>query len=365
MKKASFFVRLMIGIGCCSLLACNKSDSPSTGSLGKYDFSEVDRYLENNLSNYSNHVVVLIAQDGQLIYKREINLSANAWLPIASSSKWLSAGVIMSLVDSRQLSLDDTVGKFLPAFSKYGKGNISIRQLFSHTSGFDGIDDPSNPVDRYQYRNDLTLAQAVDSIAAYSPLTNQPGTAFNYGSISIQIAGRIAEVVSGKSWQDLFNERIGGPCQLTAPYIGLGSTASNPLIAGGVTTTAANYLNFLEMIANQGSFNGKQVLSADAIQQMTTDQTRNAVIQYTPYPSNAYAPYPMPSIRYGIGNWLDVVDPSGKVIESSSPGLLGVHPWQDSKHHVAGIIFTETLPQNIEDANLQIRQLVRTVLDKN
>jgi CubicO group peptidase (beta-lactamase class C family) len=178
----------------------------------------------------------------------------------------------------------------------------------------------------------------------------------------MQIGGRIAEIVSGLSWQALFDQKIAGPCHMSAEY--LQTTTQNPLLAGGVHTTAQDYLNFLEMINNKGMFNGVQVLSQDAVNAMEMDQTNNAIIQGTPYKSNPYSPFPTSPCRYGIGNWRDEVDASGNAIETSSPGMFGVHPWQDSKHHIAGIIFTRTDPRKSSIVSLQIRQMIRDIVDK-
>lgn len=315
-----------------------------------YDFSKVDDFLNKNQSDYNGQVIVLVSQNGKLIYQKSIGLSAESIRPIASASKWLSAAVIMSLVDENKITLDDSVGKYLPIFTRNGKGQITVRQLFSHTAGFDG-DSPQN----YEYRRLFTLAEAVDSIALYTPLVYSPGTAFSYGGTGMHIAGRIAEIVSGKSWQQLFNEKIAKPCGITATY----GSISNPMIAGGARTSAADYLKFLEMILSKGMSNGKRVLSENSVSLMLSDQTRSAEIKKTPYPNNPFSPYSNTSVRYGMGNWLDVVDEQGTVLESSSPGLFGTHPWQDSKNKIAGIIFTQTTPRKSTLTSLEIRKLIR------
>ncbi len=103
---------------------------------------------------------------------------------VASVSKTLSAVVLMSLVDDGLLDLNDSIGQYLPVFTAYGKGHSTIRQCFSHTGGWPDGDD---------YINDgtLTLAESVDSIAMNIPLAYEPGTAFLYGGISMQIVGRV------------------------------------------------------------------------------------------------------------------------------------------------------------------------------
>ncbi|MDJ1504884.1 serine hydrolase domain-containing protein [Xanthocytophaga agilis] len=320
-----------------------------------YNFSTVDEFITNNLSVYKNSLVVLVSQNGQLIYKKEINLTMNDKRVIASASKWLSGAVILTLVDEGKLSLTDTVGKFLPLFTQNRKGNITIRQLFSHTSGF-----PGDSPEKYEYRTDLTLAQAVDSLAIHTALIHSPGTTFNYGSASMHVAGRIAEIVTGKSWQTLFNEKIAIPCSMQAQY--LIASPKNPLIAGGVRTSARDYLNFLEMIVNKGVFRNKRVLSESAITEMQKDQTNGAAIENTPYPTNPTSGQPSASVRYGIGNWLDIVDVSGTIQETSSPGLFGTHPWQDPKHKLAGIIFTRTEHKISNATSIQLRTMIRDIV---
>ncbi|WAC13455.1 serine hydrolase domain-containing protein [Dyadobacter pollutisoli] len=335
-------------------LACNTQNVTPDDPNPPYDFNQVDKFIETNLANYNDQVVVLVSQNGKLIYHKAMGLDSASIKPIASASKWLSAAVMMSMVDDHKISLDDTVGKFLPIFTKNKKGDITIRQLFSHTAGFDG-DSPQG----FEYQRDITLAAAVDSIALYVPLAFSPGSAFSYGSSAMHIGGRIAELVSGKSWQDLFNEKIGNPCQMNVRY----GSASNPIIAGGANTSAADYLKFLEMVVDKGMYKGRRVLSESALAVMLSDQTNGAVIKGTPYASNPFSPYPNTSIRYGMGNWLDVVDAGGNVLESSSPGLFGTHPWQDSKNKMAGIIFTQTTPKKSALTSLEIRKMIRDIVN--
>ncbi|WP_426295272.1 serine hydrolase domain-containing protein [Dyadobacter endophyticus] len=348
-------IKLLKVLTACTLVFCScRTGQVEPKASDDYDFSEVDKFIEGHADDYNNQVIVLVSQNGQLIYRKSIGLDEHTAKPIASATKWLSAAVMMSLVGQGKLSLSDTIGKYLPIFTAHRKGSITIRQLFAHTAGFGG-DSPQ----KYEYKRLMTLAQAVDSIAVYTPLIAHPGAEFDYGSAGMQIGGRIAEIVSGKKWQDLFDDRIAGPCGMTADY----RSVRNPIIAGGVRTTAADYLRFLEMLVNRGTYNGHRVLSEEAIDAMLTDQTVNAKITGTPYAHNPFSPTPDRPVRYGVGNWLDVFDSDGKVVESSSPGLFGTHPWQDSKHKIAGIIFTQTTPRQSSMASLEIRQMIRKILD--
>ena len=81
---------------------------------------------------------LLVVQDGQTIYDQCFGTyKPDTVVAIASASKWFAAATIMTLVDEGKLSLDDPVSKFLPRFTGK-KGQITLRQLLSHTSGSPG-----------------------------------------------------------------------------------------------------------------------------------------------------------------------------------------------------------------------------------
>ncbi len=97
------------------------------------------------------------------------------------------------------------------------------------------------------------------------------GTSFYYGNIGLLIAGRVAEVVSGKSWQQLFKEKIALPCKMNYTEYAFGGLQ---MLAGSVTSTAADYMNFLQMIMHRGVFEGTLVLTEEAINEMEKSQTK-------------------------------------------------------------------------------------------
>jgi len=165
----------------------------------------------------------------------------------------------------------------------------------------------------------------VASIAELE-LTARPGTAFAYGSSGFQVAGRIAEIAGGDSWNGLFAERIAGPLgMMNTQY----EVTSNPTMAGGTRSTANDYIRFLQMLLNDGQYNGVQVLSPDAVRMFTLDQSSGAPIAYTPHPKV--------TTRYGLGNWLEVISDSGVATQLSSPGSYGFTPWIDTGRDLAGV----------------------------
>jgi CubicO group peptidase (beta-lactamase class C family) len=255
---------------------------------------------------------------------------ASTVIPIASASKWVSAVVLMRLVDRRVLSLDDKVGQYLPSFTGT-KGQITLRQCFSHTSGLPGKHSILSV-------KSITLAQAIDYVGRNVALRAAPGAEFYYGGVSMSVAGRVCEVVTGKDWEQLVQDELLTPLGIsTLDYQGLGAT-KNYRVAGSVQCRLEDYRRILSMLLHGGVFANTRVLSEQAIATMTSDQTQGAQIVYTPSPD--------PSVRYGIGCWLDRVQ-GGRTLRASSPGAFGFTPWLDFERELAGIFMVEGVGQRV------------------
>ena len=347
-------IKLLTVLSLVFLIACKKTTSDPFYPTNPA-FAAVDEVLNDSVPvRFGGNCYVVIHKDGEVVYEKAMgNLNADTRTFIASCSKWLSAAVLMSLVDEGKLALNDTLGKYMPIFTTYGKGGITLAQLFSHTSGLLGDSEQG-----FEYDNTITLQEAVDRIAQYVPLISLPGSRFYYGSVSMHIAGRVCEIVSGKNWETLAKEKIFDPCGMVNTDYGL---TPNPIIAGGARSTAADYMRFLDMLAQKGvATNGTRVLSEAAVAAMQQDYVGNAGIVYTPAP-----PYLSLTNFYGIGNWRDYLSATGVLIENSSPGAFGTHPWINHEKGYTGIVFTfipvngylSTLPTCIT-----IRELVRGII---
>src|SRR4029078_9407549 len=115
---------------------------------------------------------------------------------------------------------------------------ITLEQLLSFTSGLP----PEAPC---TLLTGITLADCAAAISQMDPVA-APGTRFDYGSTHLQVAARMAEVVTGDEWADIFTAQLKTPLAAgthmtwyTAPRQALGT--SNPLIAGGLRATMNEY----------------------------------------------------------------------------------------------------------------------------
>ncbi|MGA0608567.1 serine hydrolase domain-containing protein [Phenylobacterium sp. VNQ135] len=309
--------------------------APATAAAEQ--FGAVTRYLEDGYRSLGlPGASLLVVKDGKTAYERHFGAyTAETVVPIASASKWLSAAVVMTLVDEGRLDLDAPISTYLPQFTGK-KGEMTIRQMFAHTSGL--IEPPSDGT-RWNY--DITMAEYADRMARDGVMAGDPGTGVRYASASMQAVGAVAEKVTGKSWNELFRERIGIPCDMpdttyvrtpgTAPPATMNEPTRNPMVAAGARSSMRDYGHFLEMIANGGVYKGRRVISERSVREMQKDQTGHLPLLRA---SNDRLGR---ESHYGLGQWIDVQAPDGRTIQVSSPGAWGFRPWLNLDRGVYGV----------------------------
>ena len=325
-----------------------------------HDFSPVTAEMQTFVQTYSlDGASLRVNKAGNVVYRRAFgSYTLGTRVRIASASKWLSALTLARIVEKGQLRWSDTVGQYFPDVEPAKRG-ITLEQLFSHTSGLPGGDDTcmSNPL--------YTLATCANRILQQSTMIGEPGKVFSYGGNSMQVAGRMAELATGKAWDDLFIDEMMTPLGLVATDFATSSTApgyvrtDNPRIAGGVRSTLEDYGRVVDMVLAEGCLDlridrtclsGRRFLTAATITYMARDRTVGTVDISRPPTSTGYG--------YGLGQW---IDPSSALIVSS-PGAFGFTPWVDRTSGVAGVLLVDDLNTRLfEDIN-DIRAMINVVV---
>lgn len=325
-------------------LSCKKQPS-NKGRLQKhvYDFSIVEHQVNNWVQKgyYDGAGLMLVHNDSIILEQYFGNYKYETEVFIASAGKWLAAATISAVVEHTKLSWNDKVKNWLPEFTD-AKGEATLKQLFSHTSGYPDYQPEGRSKDRYQ-----TLEESVKHIVDL-PINNAPGTIFHYGGLAMQVAGRMAELASNKDFETLFQEYIAIPLKMTNTHFipvddGEGHA---PMLGGGAKSTLPDYMHFLDMIYNEGQYQGTRVLQANSIKIMQADHIENANISKEEY---------MKPVRgashkgiYGLGQWREELDADGYATLISSPSWAGAYPWIDKLTHTYGFFITHV---NVEQAN--------------
>jgi CubicO group peptidase (beta-lactamase class C family) len=259
-------------------------------------------------------VVAAVARDGKLVYFESLgklnigtgkSMQDDALFRIYSMTREVTSVAVLKLYEDGKFQLDDPIKMYLPEFesqrvlldsfstiiaqTKARTGDITIANLLTHTSG---LGSRSSVLYRENNVRDksITLNQ-MTSNAARIPLFQDPGTQFRYG-IHATILGKLVEVWSGQSFEEYLQENILDPLEMNStmfwaegidadrlaelyrpsngrlePYkIEFVSWTSRPaLIEGGVglLSSVPDFLNFSQMILDNGRFNGKIFLEKE------------------------------------------------------------------------------------------------------
>ena len=153
-------------------------------------------------------------------------VNAGGFFRIGSNTKTFVSVVVLQLVAEHRLSLDDTVGHWLPGVV-HGNGNdgnkITVRELLQHTSGLHNYtDDLQTQITSPEAYRKLEFHQfsrqdLLDIALAHRP-DFAPGAAWNYSNTNYILLGMIIEKVAHDSWEDQVTRRIIVPLGLHHTY---------------------------------------------------------------------------------------------------------------------------------------------------
>lgn len=273
----------------------------------------------------------LVFDEGQVVYKGTFGLADRERLvPVDVDTVWriysmtkpVTSVVIMDLQEEGKLKLSDPVSKYIPELAnmqvaKIGEDGkptfepqarpMTLEDLMLHRSGIGyGIFGPVNPIAAaYEAAGlvtpDETLETKMTKLSKL-PLIFQPGEAWYY-SYSIDVLGRVAEVVEGKSLGEIMSERIFDPLGMTETGFTvrpdqIASFASNYYVTedgsyalaedgqnspfanpdnkfqsggGGLVSTLGDYAKFAQMMLDGGEYKGHRVLNEATVKLMMQD----------------------------------------------------------------------------------------------
>ena len=335
-----------------------------------------------------------------------------------SMTKPITSVAALMLYEEGALSLFDPVAKFIPAFEHarvYRQGPAAnmvsapasepmlVWHLMTHTSGLTYDFYFNHPVDEL-YRKagfgtaaatQYTLEEACDLWASI-PLLFEPGTAWNY-SVSTDVLGRVVEVASGTSLDEVFATRIFQPLgmrdtgfrvaagersrltRLYAPDPLTGKAVLTPSAVdrqaadqppkmlsggGGLVSTAGDYLRFATMLLRRGELGGVRLLAPATVELMAANHLPGGALV-----SGAFGRSPLGLNNEGRGFGLGVaplVDPvAAKSLSSRGEycwgGAAGTAFWVDPSKDLTVVFCTQVLFAR-DDFSYHLRQQVYQAL---
>jgi CubicO group peptidase (beta-lactamase class C family) len=250
---------------------------------------------------------------------------------IASQTKAVTSVAVMMLWEEGKFSLDDPVSKYIPSFanekvmasfnwqdSSYttvaAKRPITIRDLLTHTSGLGypaiGTAEANAMYAKAQITGgvgvkDPSLGAAMTRLGSL-PLLFQPGDKWMYG-LGHDVLGYLIEVWSGMTLEEFFTKRIFRPLGMKDTYFNVPAEKASRVVnfyqedstgihkqatvfggaldmnyplekktyfsgGGGLSSTIYDYAILLQMLLNNGEYNGVRLLARNTVRMMTMNQ---------------------------------------------------------------------------------------------
>lgn len=323
---------------------------------------------------------------------------------IYSMSKPITSVALMMLYEEGKFQLNDPVAKYLPEFAKMtvgieerdpqtgamafktvpAKRLITIRDLLRHTAGLTYGVFGDTPVDQ-AYRkagilSDLNLPAFITNLA-HLPLMYEPGTRWHY-SVSVDVQGRLIEVLSGKPFDRFLRERIFAPLNMpdTGFYVSADKklrlaklykptkaggiepmaicTTPDECLAkypnaapsylqvqgmlsggGGLVSTTYDYLRFCQMLLNKGTYKGNRLLSRKTVELMSSDNLGSI-------------PGMPPGKGFGLGFAVSKAPGEIGILGSTGDygwgGAAGTIFWIDPQEDLIGIFMIQILPNTVD-----------------
>ena len=351
--------------------------------------------------------VAIIAKDGDIVYQaavgmadreNDIPMTVNTRFRIASMTKAITTVALMQLVEEGSVLLSDPVSKYIPAFadmqvatSQKAKADgtfesvplkrpITLHHLLTHTSGLNYGSEETD-LDKLYNENNLNLiegdlAARIDRLTTL-PLYEQPGEKFRYG-YSIDVAGLVVEVVSGKSLETYFNNKIFEPLGMEDTEFFLDESdfdrlavvydiddkgqlvpatkdpslpAPNDKAQGwmsggdGLVSSPNDYMRFFLMLLNEGELDGERLLSPVSVSlmlQRNIPSSAGHVADGATYDASGFA--------FGLGGYvLEQPGLGGEVGVAGQWGWGGYYStssFLSPSNELAVIVMSQQLPWN-------------------
>ena len=329
---------------------------------------------------------------------------------IMSQTKAITSVGIMILYEQGKLLLDEPISDFIPEYKnqtvidKYNasdttyttipaKREITFRDLLTHTSGIDYSDIGSGRGKAIYAKNNIpsglgyfnvSLLESMKALGKL-PLGFQPGEKFQYG-LNSDLLGCLIEVISGKSLDDFFRQNIFEPLNMKDSYFNLPVSKANRLATvytedslhniikwnhsfrnidpdyplmnkhyfsggAGLSSTAYDYAVFLQMLLNNGKYNGHQIISKRSVEIMTSNQIKEGLL------GDDY---------FGLGFRITSEKTAAKGPRYAGAyawgGYYGTTFWADPKANLVCLFMTQHTPNSHADVEAKFEAIVYSSL---
>ncbi len=366
--------------------------------------------------------VTLIARDGEVVDWRAYGhrdlartqpMPRDAIFRIYSMTKTVATVAALMLVDDGRLALDEPIARYLPEFTtmqvfdggsadaprlRPAASAITLRHLLTHSAGFatggEGYEETTKILERADLHGSTDLADFARRTSGL-PLATDPGRRFHYDGTGIEVMGRLVEVVAGMPFETFVQRRVLDPLGMNDTGFSVppgkrtriadissmgpngrlvldsGSTAARPgermqryaSGAGGLYSTAPDYLRFCRMLLDGGRLEGRTLLRRETVRSMMRDELPIGMKTGRELTGGE---------RFGFGGSV-VVDPTlrdrrGSIGSFGWSGAASTYYTIDPQRHLIALLLMQHLPsedmKNLPKISARFYDLVHEALDR-
>lgn len=358
--------------------------------------------------------VVHFEAQGYRDAEKKTPMTTDTVFRIASMTKPIASVALMMLYEEGHFLLSDPIAKYLPEFRDMKVAEvapateivrtpyklvpaarpITFKHVLTHTAGFAnsyrGITQPEFAKTFQTRKPTDTIGDAVRKLASL-PLNFHPGDAWEYGNAT-DVAGRLVEVISGMTLDQFLKKRIFNPLKMqdTHFYLPLSkldrfatlyqpdekngnriklleaASAESGFVrephvyfsgAGGLVSTAADYLRFQQMLLNGGELDGARILGRKTVELMTVSHTGEIPIWLSG-----------PGYGFGLGfrvvRDVGLTGMIGSIGEFSWGGAYCTYFWVDPKEELIGVFMTQVIPYTHINIRQEFQVLANQAIEK-
>lgn len=320
---------------------------------------------------HENKTILEEAVGYRAIYEEEATMTLETQFDLASLTKVVATTTaFLYLLDQGEIRLEDKVIKFIPEFSAHEKSAITLRHLLTHTSGLQA----NLPLKNKAYHN-----KAVQKIICQLKLENPIGKKVVYSDVNFALLFLIAEKITQQPFEQFLQHHIFKPLNMINTGYNLDQKAyefakteyakhlktykngivhdENTERMGGISGHAGLFSNiedlgkYAQMINEEGSFAGKQILSPHSIHLSRQNFT------------------PFDSLHRGIGwelNGLNAAS-AGDYFPKESfghTGFTGTSMWFDPTINLSVILLTNRVHFGRQSHILSLRPRLHNIIRK-
>ncbi len=389
-------------------------------------YVEVGKFSGSSVLINRNGNEVFFNAEGLRNRERSERFERDTVVRFYSMTKPVTTVALMILVEKGLCHLDAPVSDFIPAFSNMEAlvaaarridqttscATPTLHQLLTHTSGFSysfnpGILPEEMKKERLDFHPSGSALEHTCNRLATLPLAFAPGIGWEY-SVSIDVIGRVVEVISGRSLDQFFQKEIfqplgiddirfnfdpsttgriaslytsleGDPMDLNSAQKKSDATQNmGPRLrlvdeeegspfwdtrlfsgGGGLIGTLDGYMKFAEALRTGSNANGERILSPSTLNFMKRNHLRGDIASLGP---QSFAEQPMEGVGFGLGGAV-MLDPArartpGHVGDFSWGGMASTFFWIDHTYNMSVVFLTQLTPSSTYPARAELKAIV-------